>query len=228
MPPPPFFFMLQAPPSSALSRSILIPARRTELPISDGNTTSFISHHGRGNFLFPFCALLCIVTYTQHRYILRIALSPYPPYNPPFPSLPQQKEAGLSPCLFLCHFELPFEPRPQGFPWVGFCIVCALSCIQKVVMQILRAFPPCEKVFRLLVSFHLHGSNARIRPPKCRLGGIEIVSQAVRVCFLQKIPFVTPPSARRSCKNRSHQHCACCMANVCCDTSASPASRIAG
>ena len=50
-------------------------------------------------------------------------------------------------------------------------------------MQILRASLPFETVFRLLISFHLHGSNARIRPPKRRLGISELISQHIRVRF---------------------------------------------
>ena len=138
MPPPPFFFMLQAPPSSALSRSILIPARGTELPISDGNTPSFISHHGRGNFLFPFCASLCIVTYTQHRCILRIALSlPIPPYNPPLPLSPAAKRSrafALPLSLYLA-VSFPFLVIPAGLFLIAEPAALALAdlCFRVIV-----------------------------------------------------------------------------------------------
>lgn len=143
--------MLQAPRPRPYRTAFLSPARGTELPISDGNTPSFISHHGRGNFLFPFCALLCIVTYIQHRYFYAYTtLSPYPPYNPPFPSLPQQKEAGLSPCLSLCHFELSLHPRPQVAPRMGFCVICSsrpLSLSIFTTLQQLEHFPSTHRPY---------------------------------------------------------------------------------
>lgn len=149
--------MLQAPPSSALSRSILIPARGTELPISDGNTPSFISHHGRGNFLFPFCASLCIVTYTQHRCILRIALSlPIPPYNPPLPLSPAAKRSrafALPLSLYLA-VSFPFLVIPaQSGHGFNSTILHRLQCFLRLLVG-----QECPDVF-----VHPHFANKLYR-----------------------------------------------------------------